>query len=112
MFGGLGQMAGLLTQLPKIRAEMDKLQEQVGRITATGTAGGGVVSVRVNGRLEVLGVQLTDDALRQDREMLEDLICAATNQALDKARTLTAEETAKLASNLGLPPGMKLPGLG
>lgn len=112
MFKGLGQMAGLLTQLPKLREEMDKLQQQLGQITAEGDAGAGMVKVRANGKLEVLGCTLSDEALKlNDREMLEDLIAAATNQALNKARQLTAEEYGKLATSLGLPPGLNIPGL-
>ena len=63
--------------------------------------------------MEVLGCTLSDEVLRlNDREMLEDLIRAATNQALEKVRRLVAEETSKMATGLGLPPGMGLPGLG
>jgi DNA-binding YbaB/EbfC family protein len=107
-----GQLAGLMNNLPKIKEEMDRLQQRLGQLVADGAAGGGMVKARVNGRLEVLSCVLTEEAMRQgDREMLEDLITAAVNQALQKARQLVAEETAKLATGLGLPPGMKLPGL-
>jgi len=112
MFKGLGQFASVMRQLPKIKEEMDRLQERLGRITAEGDAGAGMVKVRVNGRLEVLGFTLSDEAMRgNDREMLEDLLKAATNQALEKARQQVAEETGKMASGLGLAPGMNLPGM-
>jgi DNA-binding YbaB/EbfC family protein len=114
MFKEIGQFAGLLKQLPKIREEMDRLQQRLSQITAEGDAGAGMVKVKVNGQLAVQSCQLSEDALRlNDREMLEDLIIAAVNQAITKVRQLTAEETSKLASNLGLPPGMgmTLPGL-
>ena len=69
-----------------------------------------MVKVRVSGRMEVQSCTLSDEALRSgDREMLEDLIKAATNQALQKVRQLVAEETAKMANELGLPQGMNLP---
>ncbi|HEY1380353.1 MAG TPA: YbaB/EbfC family nucleoid-associated protein [Gemmataceae bacterium] len=113
MFGDLGKLAGLLTKTQKIREEMEKLQERLGKLTAEGTAGGGMVTVKVNGKFAVLGVRLSEEAIKlQDREMLEDLIAAAANQALEKARQLIAEETQKMATDLGLPPGMGLPGLG
>jgi hypothetical protein len=113
MFGDLGKLAGLLTKTQKIREEMEKLQERLGKLTAEGTAGGGMVTVKVNGKFAVLGVRLSEEAIKlQDREMLEDLIAAAANQALEKARQLIAEETQKMAADLGLPPGMGLPGLG
>src|ERR1700736_2451681 len=112
MFKEIGQLAGLMKQLPKIREEMERLQQRLGQITAEGDAGAGMVKVKVNGHLVVLSCILSEEALRlNDREMLEDLIIAAVNHAINKARQLTAEETNKMASNLGLPPGMNLPGL-
>lgn len=72
MFKGLGQMASLLTQLPKIKEEMERLQQRLAQLTAEGDAGGGMVKVRVNGKLEVLACTLSDEALKlNDREMLE-----------------------------------------
>jgi len=113
MFRELTQMAGLLPQLPKIKEEMDKLQRRLGEITAEADAGGGMVKARVNGRMEVLGVTLTDEALRlNDRELLEDLIRSAVNAAIVKVRQRAQEESAKMASELGLPTGLGLPGLG
>ncbi len=112
MFKEIGQFASLMRNLPKIQEEVQQLQERIGRIVAEGDAGAGMVKVRVNGRMEVLACTLTDEALKAgDREMLEDLIKAATNQAISKARQLVAEETGKMATGLGLPPGMGLPGL-
>ena len=112
MFKEIGQMAGLLKQLPKIREEMDRLQQRIGQLTAEGDAGGGMVKVRVNGRMEMLACQLSDEILRMnDKEMLEDLIRAASNQAVDKVRQLVADETSKMGPALGLPSGMGLPGL-
>jgi hypothetical protein len=113
MFGDLGRLAGLLSKPNKIREEMEKLQARLGQLTAEGQAGGGMVTVKVNGRLAVLSCRLNDEAMNlHDHEMLEDLIAAATNQALDKARDLVAAETQKMAAELGLPPGLNLPGLG
>jgi DNA-binding YbaB/EbfC family protein len=112
MLKELGQIAGLMKNLPKIKEEMERLQQKLGQITADGDAGGGMVKVRVNGRLEVLSCVIGEEAMRQgDKELLEDMIVAAVNQALQKGRQLVAEETGKMASGLGLPPGMSLPGL-
>jgi DNA-binding YbaB/EbfC family protein len=111
MFRGFGQLASLMKQLPKIKEEMERLQQKLGQLVAEGDAGAGMVKVRVNGRLEVLGFNISDEVMKQnDRELLEDLLEAATNQALDKARQLAAEETGKMATGLGLPPGLSLPG--
>ena len=112
MFKELGQLAGLMKQLPKVREEFERLQQRLAQVSAEGSSGGGMVRVRVNGRLEVLSCSISEEALLQnDRELLEDLIKAAVNQALDKARQLTAEETAKMTSALGLPTGLGLPGM-
>jgi DNA-binding YbaB/EbfC family protein len=113
MFRGLGQFASVMRAMPKIKEEMERLQQRLGQIVVEGDAGAGMVKVRVNGRQEVLGYTISDDLMKQnDREMLEDLLKAATNQAMNKAREQVAEETGKLASGLGLPPGLNLPGLG
>jgi len=112
MFKELGQLAGLMRQLPRLKEEMDRLQQRLGQITAEGQAGGDMVKVRVNGKMEVVACSLSDEIMKlNDREMLEDLIRAATNQALDRVRQQAAEETGKMASGLGLPPGMGLPGV-
>ncbi len=114
-FKGIGQIASLLGNLPKLQEEMAKLQQRVAQITAEGDAGAGMVRVRVNGKMEMLSCTISEEALRlNDREMLEDLIKAATNQALEKARALLKEETGKMATGFGLdlPPGLSLPGMG
>lgn len=117
MFDKLGAMMNLLGNRGKIQDEMQKFQAQVGTITAEADAGGGMVTVKANGKLEVLAVRISDEAMRlNDREMLEDLIAAAANSALNKVRQQLSEETAKMAANIGLPAGMLggggLPGLG
>jgi DNA-binding YbaB/EbfC family protein len=112
MFKEIGQIASLMKNLPKLREEMDKLQQRLGQIIAEGDAGGGMVKVRVNGHLEMLSCLLSDEALRLgDKEMLEELIRAAVNQGLQRARQLVGEETSKMATGLGLPSGINLPGL-
>lgn len=114
MFNQLGQLAGLMRSLPqlgKLREEMEKFQQKVAEITAEGDAGAGMVKAKVNGRMEVQAITLSDEAMK-DRELLEDLIRSAVNSAIDRARQRVAEETTKMASEMGLPPGMNLPGLG
>jgi DNA-binding YbaB/EbfC family protein len=115
MFQELGAVMNLLKNKAKLQEEMGRFQQVVGQITAEGTAGAGYVTVRVNGRMELVSCRLSDEALKLgDREMLEDLIVAATNQAMVKVREQLAAETAKVATGLGLPPGMlsNLPGMG
>src|SRR5438552_10182115 len=111
MFKGLGQLASLLQNLPRIKAEVEGLQQRLGQLTAEGDAGGGMVKVRVNGKMEVLSCTLSEEALKlNDGELLEDLITAAVNQALEKVRRQVAEETGKMATGLGVPAGLGLPG--
>ncbi len=112
MFEKFGQIANLMRNLPKLKEDMAQFQQKIGQITAEGTAGGGMITVKVNGHMEVVSCQISEDTFKDnDKEMLEDLVKAAANQAIRKCRELVAEETQKMASGLGLPPGMDLPGL-
>lgn len=116
MLGGLGSLMSLLGNKGKLQEEMQKFQESVGKITAEATAGGGYVTAKVSGRMELLGIKISEDAHKlNDREMLEDLVVAAVNAAMAKAREQVAAETSKVAAAMGLPPGMLgggFPGLG
>jgi nucleoid-associated protein EbfC len=115
MFKGIGDMMKLLGNQGKIQEEVQKFQANIGSITAEATAGAGYVTTKVNGKFEILSVRISPEAMAlNDREVLEDLIAAATNQAIAKVRVSLAEESAKMAQNIGLPPGMLgggLPGL-
>jgi DNA-binding YbaB/EbfC family protein len=109
---GIGSLMGLLGNPAKLREQAAQMNQRLSELVAEGDAGGGMVKVRINGNGEVLAFTVSDDALLDnDREMLEDLLRAATNQALQKMRRLSGEEYSKLAVSLGLPPGTKLPGL-
>jgi nucleoid-associated protein EbfC len=111
MFKEIGQLASLMRNLPKLQQEAEQLKQRLSKITAEGTAGAGMVTVRVNGHMEVLACSISEEAMKDnDREMLEDLIRAATNQAIQKSRQAVAEETSKMAAGLGLPEGFSLPG--
>ena len=117
MLKELSAMMGLMGNKSKIQEEMQKFQASIPHITAEGTAGGGMVTVKANGKMENLSCNIAEDALKlNDREMLEDLVAAATNQALLKVREQLAQESAKMAQNIGLPPGMLgsggIPGMG
>ena len=115
MFEKLGAMMSLMGNRGKIQEEIQKFQAQIGTITAEATAGAGYVTVRVTGRMAIQNVRISEEAMQlNDREMLEDLVAAATNQALLKVREQLAHESSKMAANIGLPPGMLgngLPGL-
>jgi DNA-binding YbaB/EbfC family protein len=111
MFKQIGQLASMLRNLPKLQEHSEQLKQKLNRIIAEGTAGGGMVTARVNGHMELLSCVLSEDALKlNDREMLEDMIKAAVNQAIQKNRQAVAEETTKLFSGLGLPADFTPPG--
>jgi len=96
-----------MKQMQKLQAQMAKLQEELAQRTVEASAGGGVVTVTVNGENQVVGVKIDPDAVDPDDvEMLEDLVMAATNEALRRAQAMVAEEMGKLTGGLKLPPGL------
>lgn len=107
MKGGIGN---LMKQAQQMQANLQKAQEEIARVEVTGEAGGGMVSVVMTGRHEARRVNI-DPALfaEGDREMIEDLVAAAVNDAARKVEQATQEKMAGVAGGLNLPPGMKLP---
>jgi DNA-binding YbaB/EbfC family protein len=106
MKGGIGN---LMKQAQLVQENMKKLQEQLGTMEVEGQAGSGMVKVVMSGRHEVKRVTLDPRVLADDREMLEDLIAAAVNDAVRKIETVTQEKMAAATAGLPLPPGLKLP---
>jgi nucleoid-associated protein EbfC len=96
----------MMKQLQQVQAQMAKLQEELGDISVTGTAGGGVVSVSADGHQKITAVTVEPEALEEGAEMLADLVLAACNDALDKSREQAAAHMGKLTAGLGLPPGL------
>lgn len=108
MLGDKRMMGDLLRQAQALQERMAKLQEEVGRKTVEGSAGGGMVTVVANGRQEVLSIKLDPEIVKaQDQEMLQDLIVAGVNDALKKAQAMMAEEMKGVTGGLGL----NIPGL-
>jgi DNA-binding YbaB/EbfC family protein len=85
---------------------MAKLQEELGGVEVTGTAGGGAVSVTADGHQKIRAVTIEPEALEEGAELLADLVLAACNDALDKSRSAAAAQMGKLTAGLGLPPGL------
>ena len=103
----MGQQFKMLKQLQQMQAKMAKIQEELGAMTVTGTAGGGMVEVVVNGHQKVLSVTVKPEVVDPaDVEMLQDLVMAAINDAMDKARELASKEMGSVTAGLGLPPGL------
>lgn len=106
MKGGLGN---LMKQAQEMQANMQKAQEELARLEITGQSGGGLVTVVMTGKHEVRRVSIDDSLLGDDKDMLEDLVAAAINDAAHKVESATQQRLAGLAGGLNLPPGMKLP---
>lgn len=106
MKGGIGN---LMKQAQKMQADMQKAQEELARAEIEGTAGAGLVKVVMNGRHEVKRVSIDDSLLSDDKEMLEDLIAAACNDAVHRIEDKTKDQMSGLTAGLNLPPGLKLP---
>jgi len=104
--GGLGN---LMKQAQKMQEDMQKAQEEIANLEVTGQAGGGLVTVVMTGRHDVRRVEIDDSLLQDDKEMLEDLVAAAVNDAVRKVESETKERMAGMTSGLSLPPGFKLP---
>jgi DNA-binding YbaB/EbfC family protein len=109
MMKGIPNMGNLLKQAQQFQAKMAKLQEELGERTVEASSGGGMITVVANGRQEILSVKIDPEVIDpNDREMLQDLILAAVNDALTKARNMMQEEMGKLTHGLNIP---NMPGL-
>lgn len=106
MRGGLGNM---LQQAQKMQEELQRVQKELESAEVTGQAGGGMVSVTMTGRHEARRVRIDPQLLKDDAEMLEDLIAAAVNDAVNKITELSQSRMQSVAGGMQLPPGMKLP---
>lgn len=104
-----GNIGNILKQAQAVQENLKKAQEQVSQITATGESGGGMVKVTLNGKHEAVRVEIDRTLLGEDKEMLEDLIAAAINDATHKVGAAVNEKMAGAMAGLSLPPGMKLP---
>lgn len=104
-----GAIGNLMKQAQKMQADLQKAQEQLAREETIGESGGGLVKVTMNGKHEVRRVEIDDSLVGDDKEMLEDLVAAAINDAVNRIAEKTQQSLSGLTSGLGLPPGMKLP---
>jgi DNA-binding YbaB/EbfC family protein len=106
MKGGIGQ---LMKQAQEMQANMKKAQEEMASITVTGESGAGAVRIVMTCQHQVASIEIDNALIGDDKEMLEDLIVAAFNDALRKVESTVQEKFSGLTTGLGLPPGMKLP---
>jgi len=106
MKGGLGNM---MKQAQKMQADMQKAQEEIANMEVEGQSGGGMVKVVMNGRHEVRRVELDDSLMEDDKEMIEDLLAAAVNDAVRRIETESSERMSSVTAGMNLPGGLKLP---
>lgn len=104
-----GNIAQMMQQAQKMQENLKRAQEELANVEVTGTSGGGMVSVTLSGRMEARRVRIEPSALG-DGEMLEDLIAAAINDAVNKVNAESEKRTSAATAGM-LPPGMKLPGM-
>ncbi len=106
MKGGIGQ---LMKQAQQMQADMKKAQEEMAKLTVTGESGAGMVKITMTCQNQVQALEIDESLIGDDKEMLEDLIIAAFNDAIRRVEKTIQEQFSGVASGLSLPPGMKLP---
>ena len=106
MKGGIGNM---MKQAQMMQANMQKAQAEIAAMEVTGESGGGMVKVTMNGKHEAKRVQIDTSLPLDDREMLEDLVAAAINDASQRVESATQEKMAGVMGGMNLPPGLKMP---
>jgi DNA-binding YbaB/EbfC family protein len=104
--GGLGKM---MKQAQEMQANMQKAQEELANMEVTGKAGGGMVTVVMTGRHDVKRVSIDDSLMGDDKEMLEDLLAAAVNDAVRQVEATSSEKMSSMTAGLNLPGGFKMP---
>lgn len=104
-----GELGNILKQAQKMQEELQKTQERLAQKEVTGESGGGMVRVTMNGRHEVKRIEIDPALLADDKEMLEDLVAAAVNAAVQRVAEKMQEGMTGLTAGLQLPSGMKLP---
>jgi len=106
MKGGIGQ---LMKQAQQMQANMKKAQEEMASLTVVGESGAGMVRITMTCQHQVRAVEIDDSLVGDDKEMLEDLVTAAFNDAIRKVEKTVQEKFSGMTAGMGLPPGMKLP---
>jgi DNA-binding YbaB/EbfC family protein len=106
MKGGMGD---LMKQAQKMQEDLQKAQAEVANLEVKGESGAGLVKIVMNGRHDVKSVSIDDSLLKEEKDILEDLIAAAVNDAVRKVETQSQEKMAKVTGGMGMPPGFNMP---
>ncbi len=102
-------LAGLMQQAQKMQDNFKKAQQEIEALEVQGESGGGLVTIAMNGKREALKVTIDPSLVGDDRDMLEDLVAAAINDAVHKVNKLKKEKMADVTAGIPLPPGMQMP---
>nr|ABZ06019.1 putative uncharacterized BCR, YbaB family COG0718 [uncultured marine microorganism HF4000_005D21]ABZ10414.1 putative uncharacterized BCR, YbaB family COG0718 [uncultured marine bacterium HF4000_APKG3108] len=105
----MADFTDLITQAKKMQEKMQQTQEALKKIEVEGISGGNAIRVIMNGDGELIKISLDDNLLKESKEIVEDLIVAAHNDAKSKLKKKTSEEISKVTGDVSLPPGFKLP---
>ena len=105
----MANFGNMMKQAEALQRNMQKAQEEIAQLEVTGESGAGMVKVTMTGKHEVKRVQIEPAVIGEDREMLEDLVAAAINDAVRRVESESQQRMSSLMSGLRLPPGMKLP---
>ena len=103
------QLGDLMQQAQKMQAKMAEAQQELANLEVTGESGGGLVKLVMNGKHQARRIEIDSSLVEDDKEMLEDLVTAAINDAVQRVEKQNQEKMADMASGLPLPPGFKLP---
>ncbi|MCI0510524.1 hypothetical protein C8E00_101285 [Chromohalobacter marismortui] len=106
MKGGMGNM---MKQAQEMQEKMQKVQEEIAETEVTGEAGAGMIKVTMNGRHDVSDVNIDPSVMEEDKELLEDLLAAAVNDAVRKVETTSKERMEEVTAGMNLPAGFKMP---
>ncbi|MCW8886844.1 MAG: YbaB/EbfC family nucleoid-associated protein [Motiliproteus sp.] len=104
-----GGMGNLMKQAQEMQEKLQAAQEEIANAEVTGESGAGMVKIQMNGRHDVKRVDLDPSLMEEDKEILEDLIAAAVNDAVRKIESSSQEKMASLTGGMGMPPGFKMP---
>jgi len=104
-----GDLGDIMKQAQKLQEKMQQAQQELSTVEQTGEAGGGLVKVKMTGRHDVRKVEIDDSLMTEDKEILEDLLAAAVNDAVRKVENFSKEKMSGMAAGMGIPPNFKMP---
>ncbi len=104
-----GGMGNLMKQAQQMQEKMQKMQEDIAKMEVVGEAGAGLVKVTMLGSHNIKRVEIDESLMEDDKDMVEDLVAAAVNDAVRRVEEMNKEQMGKLTGGMGMPPGMKMP---